>query len=133
MQKLFVSLLAAAAAASLCGCGNTLQGAKEDTANDAAKTQQAVGNAGKAVATIPQDAAASAVTIPVKAAIIRDPVVADTRNLVNVSGKGHVITLNGHVADAGMKTRAEQDAQVVLAKHPGYTLVDALTVSGAGQ
>lgn len=126
-------LSALAAVLTLSGCGNTLSGAKQDTANDAAKTQQAADQAGKAVATLPEDAASSAVTIPVKTAIIRDPVVADARNLVNVSGKDHVITLNGHVATADMKTRAAQDAQVVLKEHPGYKLVNALTVAGAGQ
>ncbi len=133
MHKLSTIALALVFGAALSGCGNTLHGAKEDTANDAAKTQQAADQAGKAVATAPEDAAASAVTIPVKTAIIRDPVVADARNLVNVSGKDHVITLNGHVATASMKTRAEQDAQVALRDHPGYTLVNALVVSGAGQ
>ncbi len=133
LTKPLILISALAAGAVLAGCGNTLQGAKQDTAKNAAETQQAADQAGKAVATVPEDAAASAVTIPVKTAIIRDPVVADARNLVNVSGKDHVITLNGHVADASMKTRAEQDAQVALKDHPGYTLVNALTVSGGGQ
>lgn len=133
MTKLLLAASALAAVLALSGCGNTLHGAKEDTANDAAKTQQAADQAGKAAATLPEDAAASAVTIPVKTAIIRDPVVADTRNLINVSGKDHVITLNGHVATANMKTRADQDAQVALKDHPGYTLVNSLTVAGAGQ
>ncbi len=130
MTKLIFAASALAAVLVLSGCGNTLSGAKEDTANDAAKTQQAADQAGKAAATLPEDAAASAVTIPVKTAIIRDPVVADSRNLVNVSGKDHVITLNGHVATADMKTRATQDAQVALRSHPGYTLVNSLTVAG---
>ena len=133
MHKLLSAILVLAAGAALSGCGNTLQGAKEDTAKNAAKTQQAVDQAGKSVANAPEDAAASAVTIPVKTAILRDPVLTDKRNLINASGKDHVITLNGHVVTADMKQRATEDAQVALKYHPGYTLVNALTVGGAGQ
>ena len=163
MQKLFVSLLAAAAAVSLSGCGNTLSGAKQDAANDTAKTQQAadqatetaraqaqsaqikadqvaqnakasVQQAGQAAAALPQNAEANTVVRPaVKTAIIRDPVLAQSGNLINVNGSPLKITLTGHVTDASMKQRATEDAQVALTKHPGYTLANELTIAGAGQ
>ncbi len=129
MNKLFSITLALAAGAALSGCGNTLSGAKQDTANDAAKTQQAVDQAGQSAAALPQNAEANAVRVPVKTAILRDPVLTnDKANLIDVNGSDHTITLSGHVADASMKQRAGEDAQVALSKHPGYTLSNELVV-----
>ena len=59
MNKPIAAILTLAAAVTLSGCGNTLSGAKQDAATDTAKTQQAADQAGKAVATLPDDAAAS--------------------------------------------------------------------------
>ena len=145
MKKFIATTLALAAAASLSGCGNTLSGAKQDAANDTAKTQEAADQAGQAVktdaqkadqaaATLPQNAEANTVVRPaVKTAIIRDPVLTQSGNLIDVNAGPQKITLTGHVTDASMKQRATEDAQVALKKHPGYTLVNDLTVSGAGQ
>ncbi len=145
MNKLMTITLALAAAASLSGCGNTLSGAKQDAANDTAKTQQAADQAGQAVKTdaqqasqaaaaLPQNAEANTVVRPaVKTAIIRDPVLTQSGNLIDVNAGPQKITLTGHVTDASMKQRATEDAQVALKKHPGYTLVNDLTVAGAGQ
>ena len=145
MKKLIAATLALAAAASLSGCGNTLSGAKQDAANDTAKTQQAADQAGQAVktdaqkadqavASVPQNAEANTVVRPaVKTAIIRDPVLTQSGNLIDVNAAPQKITLTGHVTDASMKQRATEDAQVALKKHPGYTLVNDLTVAGAGQ
>ena len=163
MNKLITITLALAAAASLAGCGNTLSGAKQDAAQDSAKTQQAadqateaaraqaqsaqikadqvaqnakasVQQAGQAVATVPQNAEANTVVRPaVKTVIIRDPVLTQSGNLIDVNAESQKITLTGHVTDASMKQRATEDAQVALKKHPGYTLANDLTVAGAGQ
>ena len=145
MNKLLTISLALAAAASLSGCGNTLSGAKQDAANDTAKTQQAADQAGQTVKTdaqqasqaaaaLPQNAEANTVVRPaVKTAIIRDPVLTQSGNLIDVNAGPQKITLTGHVTDASMKQRATEDAQVALKKHPGYTLANDLTVAGAGQ
>ena len=141
MNKSIAIILTLAAAAALSGCGNTLNGAKQDAANDTQQTQQAADQAaqaakesaqkaGQALAVGPEFAAANAVRVPVKAAILRDPVLTDTRNLINVNAAPKKITLTGHVADASMKQRATEDANVALGKHPGYVLVNELTVAG---
>ena len=126
------------------GCGNTLSGAKQDAATDTQKTQQAAADAaqstkeaahkaGQAVETVPQNAEANTVVRPaVKTAIIRDPVLAQASNQINVNAGPGKITLNGHVATAAMKQRAEEDAQVALQKHPGYTLTNDLIVGPGG-
>ena len=142
MNKLFSLTAALGLAVALSGCANTLSGAKQDAATDAQKTQQAATDAaqttkdaahqaGQAVEAVPQNAEANAVRVPVKTAILRDPVLADSRNLINVSGRDHTITLTGHVAKESMKQRATDDAQVALEKHPGYTVANELTVAGA--
>ena len=145
MNKLIPAILTLAALAALSGCANTLSGAKQDASTDTQKTQQAADQAGQAVksdaqqasqaaAALPQNAEANTVVRPaVKTAIIRDPVLAQSSNLINVNGTPHKITLTGHVTDASMKQRATEDAQVALKKYPGYTLVNELTTAGAGQ
>ena len=145
MKQALTLISALAAMLTLSGCGNTLNGAKQDAANDTAKTQQAADQAtqaatadaqkaGQAVASVPQNAAANAVRVPVKTAILRDPVLtADAGNLIDANGSDHTITLTGHVTSASMKQRAGEDAQVALTKHPGYTLKNELIVAGAAQ
>ena len=142
MQKTLTLLAALGVGLALTGCGNTLNGAKQDAATDTQKTQQAAADAaqatkdaahkaGQAVEAVPANAKANTVVRPgVKTAILRDPVLNDPRNLIDVNANAHGVTLTGHVADASMKQRAEEDAQVVLHKHPGYTLIDDLTVAG---
>ena len=144
MTKQLLALPALAAALLLSGCANTLSGAKEDTSAAAQKTQQAATDAGqtvkesaqkagKAVAEVPEDAEANALRFPIKTAIDTDVVLRDPRNSIIVSGSPSKITLTGHVAVASMKQRATDDAQAILKNHPGYTVVNALTVTGATQ
>ena len=143
MNRPLSLFLALGIGAALTGCANTLNGAKQDAATDTQKTQQAAADAaqttkaaaqkaGQAVEAVPQNAEANAVRIPVKTAIIRDPVLAQTGNLIDVNGSDHTITLTGHVVDADAKKRATDDAKVALKKHPGYTLTNELVVSGGG-
>ncbi len=140
----FLPLAGAILAIGLAGCGNTLNGAKQDTANDtqkaataadqaAAKTDAAAHKVGTAVAEVPKDAAAATVITPeVKTAIVRDPVLNDPRNLINVASADNVTHLTGHVTTASMKQRATEDAQAVLSKrHSNYTISNELTVTAA--
>ena len=128
------------------GCANTLSGAKQDAATDTQKTQQAAADAaqttkaaadkaGKAVAKVPQDIGAATVVTPeVKTAIIRDPILNDPSNLINVNSHDHAVVLTGHVSKASMKQRATEDAQNVVDKrHGDFTVDDQLTVAGGGQ
>lgn len=127
------------------GCGNTLNGAKQDAATDTQKTQQAAADAaqttkdaadkaGKAVAKVPQDIGAATVVTPeVKTAIVRDPILNDPSNLINVNSHDHAVVLTGHVSKASMKQRATDDAQNVVDKrHGDFTVDNQLTVGGGG-
>lgn len=138
-------LVGALLAIGLAGCGNTLNGAKQDTANDtqkaataadqaAAKTAAAAHQVGTAVEKVPQDAAAATVITPeVKTAIVRDPVLNDPRNLINVASADNTTHLTGHVVNASMKQRATEDAQAVLSKrHSNYTVSNDLAVTAPG-
>lgn len=129
--RLFSTALAVASVAlALTGCANTLNGAKEDADKNAQAARDTAHQAGQAIKSVPDNIDANTVARPaVKTAIIRDPVLNDTRNLIDVNAGGHTITLTGHVADASMKQRAEEDAQAALKTHPGFTVVDQLTVS----
>ena len=153
MNRPLSLILALGVGVALSGCGNTLNGAKQDATNDTQKAQQATADAerktqqaaadaaqttkdaaaktGQAIEKAPQNAEANTVVRPaVKTAIIRDPVLAQSSNLIDVNAGPKEITLSGHVADASMKQRATEDAQVVLKKHPGYTLTNNLAVGG---
>lgn len=155
MNKLLFLTLALGVGVALSGCGNTLSGAKQDAANDTQKTQQAAADAAqstkdaanqaaqstkeaadkasKAVAEVPQDIGAATVVTPeVKTAILRDPILNNPSNLINVNSHDHVVVLTGHVMDASMKQRATEDTQNVLNKrHGSFTLNNNLTVAGA--
>lgn len=154
--KAWLPLAGALLAIGLAGCGNTLSGAKQDASNDtqkvstaadqaaaktdaaarnaAAKTDAAAHKVGAAVVAAPEAAAAATVITPeVKTAIIRDPVLNDPRNLINVASKDNVTYLTGHVVNADMKRRATEDAQAVLSKrHGNYTVSNELQASAAG-
>jgi len=155
MNKLLFLTLVLGVGVALSGCGNTLSGAKQDAANDTQKTQEAAADAaqstknaadqagkatkdaadkaGKAVAKVPQDIGAATVVTPeVKTAILRDPILNDTSNHINVDAHDHAVVLRGHVMNASMKQRAAEDAQSVLDKrHGDFTLSNNLTVGGA--
>ncbi len=144
MNKPLSLILALGVGVALSGCANTLNGAKQDAATDTQKTQQAAADAaqttkqaadkaGKAVAKVPQDIGAATVVTPeVKTAIIRDPILNDPSNLINVNSHDHAVVLTGHVSKASMKQRATDDAQNVVDKrHGDFTVDNQLTVGGA--
>lgn len=134
-------LLALPVGLVLSGCGHTLGGAKEDVSTDTQKTAQAAQDTGHAIKTGAQETGAAvatgardvkdaaAVTPEVKTAIIRDPVLNNPANLVNVSASGKTVTLTGHVGTASMKQRATEDAQASLSghHHVGFKVVNNLT------
>ena len=125
------ALAALAFGAALTGCANTLSGAKQDADNNTQAARTAAQQAGQTLKTVPENIDANTVIRPaVKTAIIRDPVLNNKRNLIDVNAKDHAVTLTGHVADASMKLRAEQDTQAVLTNHHAdFTVSDQLTVS----
>ena len=146
MNTKFIGTAAALAGmVLLAGCSNTLNGAQQDASKDtqavgtaannaAAATKQDVAQVGTDVKKTAADAKAATVLTPlIKTAIIRDPILNDTRNQINVTTEATVVHLRGHVTDASMKTRAEQDTQKVLTDHHGpQTISDELTVTAAG-
>lgn len=145
MNKFLPMLLALPVGLVLSGCGKTLSGAKQDATNDTQKTAQAAQDAGNAVKTGVQQTGAAvvtgardvkdaaAVTPEVKTAIIRDPVLNNSANLVNVAAAGKTVTLTGHVRTASMKQRATEDAQASLSghHHAGFKVVNQLTVAAS--
>ena len=127
----------------LAGCSNTMSGAKQDATTDtqkvatatddaAAKTAAAAHAVGHEAKDVPKDVNSAAIITPeVKTAILRDPVLNNPANLINVNSHDNVTHLKGHVMTADMKTRAQEDAQVVLSKrHPDYKVSNELAVSG---
>lgn len=141
--RIFGTALALALIAPLAGCSNTLSGAKQDAGKDTQAVSTAASNAAQAtkqattqvasdVKQTADDAKAATVLTPaIKLAIIRDPVLNDTRNLVNVNTEATTVHLRGHVVSADMKQRATEDAQVVLDKHHATQQIsNELAVSG---
>jgi len=125
--------LALAVGALLAGCSNTGKGVAEDASKDTQAVGTAADNAGKDISHGAKNATAATVVTPeIKTAIIRDPVLNTSHNLINVESKNSVVHLTGHVTTATMKTRAEEDAQATLKKHNRTDKIqDDLTV-GAG-
>ena len=128
---------------ALAGCAHTAEGVSQDAHTDTQKVGAAANNAAAATAAGAKDVkdsttaaarnadAGLAVTPEVKAAIVRDPILNDSANLINVESKDHVTHLTGHVTKASMKARATEDAQAALAKHDkSYRVSNELTVGG---
>ena len=142
MRTMIAPTLALAGVALLSGCSNTLNGAQQDASKDtqavgaaadnaAQATKKDVAQVGTDVKQTAADAKAATVLTPlIKTAIIRDPILNDPRNQINVTTEATVVHLRGHVTDASMKARAEEDAQKVLTDHHGpQTISDELTAS----
>ena len=124
--------LVLAVGAMLAGCGNTGKGIAQDASNDTKAVGTAADNAGHDIKVAGKNTAAATVVTPeIKTAIIRDPILNDKRNTINVESKNGVVHLTGHVLSADMKTRAEEDAKATITKHSRTDKVqDDLTVSG---
>lgn len=134
-KRISVPLICAALTltALLAGCANTLSGAKEDADKNTQAARDAAQATGQALKAVPEAIDANTVIRPaVKTAIIRDPVLNDKRNLIDVNASGKTVTLTGHVAEESMKQRAVDDAKVALKHHHADFIVnDQLTVSPA--
>ena len=116
--------------AALAGCSNALNGAKQDADKNTQAVRDTAQQTGQAIKAVPAAIDANTVLRPaIKTAIIRDPVLNNPKNLVEVSIKDRAVVLSGHVAEAGMKLRAIEDAQVVIKNnHSDFQVVDNLQV-----
>jgi len=112
------------------GCQNTAEGAKQDAQNTGAAvenaadkaataTKEATGNAGDALSLTPK----------VKAAIVADASLNDTKNLIDVDTKDNVVYLKGHVQTNDEKKKATAIAEKTV-KDAGSTdtVMNQLTV-----
>jgi len=116
--------------AALAGCSNALNGAKQDADKNTQAVRDTAQQTGQAIKAVPAAIDANTVLRPaIKTAIIRDPVLNNPKNLVEVSIKDRTVVLSGHVAEAGMKLRAIEDAQVVIKNNQSdFQVVDNLQV-----
>ncbi len=145
MNKSLVGTVSALGLISvLGGCAHTLSGAQQDTSHDtqavstaaqntAAAAHQATAQVSSDVKQTAADAKAASILTPaIKLAIIRDPVLNNPANRVNVNVVAAAVHLRGHVQSADMKQRAAEDAQVVLTSHHAtQTISNELTVTGS--
>jgi osmotically-inducible protein OsmY len=117
----------------LAGCANTLNGVHQDATHDAQAVSTTAANAGAIVKQTAADAKAASVLTPaIKLAIIRDPVLNNPANHINVNVDASAVHLSGHIQSADMQQRATEDAQVVLtAHHATQTLSNQLTIAGS--
>ena len=99
-------------------CGNTADGAKEDTKNAAEATSEAAASAGAS-----RDAAAE--TADVKMALMADSTIDASEVNVDTNKDTKTVTLNGSVKSEMQKSRAEA---VAKEKAPGYTVVNNLII-----
>ncbi len=111
-------LLLASTIGIATACGNTADGAKEDTKNAAEATSEAAASAGASM-----DAAAE--TADVKMALMADTTIDASEVNVDTNKDTKTVTLNGSVKSEAQKSRAEV---VAKEKAPGYTVVNNLVV-----
>lgn len=103
--------LVLAAGPFVAGCGQTVQGAKQDTANIAEKVSGA------------------AETVDVKSALIADKRVDTSDVNVDTNTETNTVVLKGSVPTAEQRTIAEQIARE---QAKGYRIVNQLTVKATG-
>ncbi len=111
-------LLLASTIGVATACGNTADGAKEDTKNAAEATSEAAASAGASME-------AAAETADVKMALMADSTIDASEVNVDTSKDTKTVTLNGSVKSEAQKSRAEV---VAKEKAPGYTVVNNLIV-----
>ena len=147
INAFLLGVIAALSIGLVSACENTARGLKQDTAemeaatrderaqardaarglaNDAASAAQTVGaiaaDAGEAVA---EGASAVKENVDVKAALMADSSVDASRIDVDVSAWSRTVTLNGYVATAGERAKAEAIAR---AKASGYKVVNNIAL-----
>jgi osmotically-inducible protein OsmY len=117
-MKRITLLLLASTIGIATACGNTADGAKEDTKNAAEASSEAAASAGASM-----DAAAE--TADVKMALMADSTINASDVNVDTNKDTKTVTLNGSVKSEAQKARAE-----VVAKEqaPGYSVVNNLIV-----
>ncbi|WP_373065425.1 BON domain-containing protein [Gemmatimonas sp.] len=117
MSRITLMLLASTLGIATA-CGNTADGAKEDTKNAAEATSEAASSMGASM-----DAASE--TADVKTALMADATVDASDVNVNTNKDTKTVTLNGSVKSGTQKSRAETIAKD---KAPSYTVVNNLVV-----
>ncbi len=117
-MKRITLLLLASTIGVATACGNTADGAKEDTKNAAEATSEAAASAGASM-----DAAAE--TADVKMALMADSTIDASDVNVDTNKDTKTVTLNGSVKSEMQKSRAEAIAKD---KAPGYTVVNNLII-----
>jgi len=147
INAFILGLIAALSIGLVTACENTARGLKQDTAeaeaatrderaqardaaqgvaNDAAEVARTVGaiaaDAGEEVA---ERASAMKENVDVKAALMADASVDATRIDVDVSSWSRTVTLNGYVATAGERAKAEA---ITRAKAAGYKVVNNIAL-----
>ena len=117
-MKRMTLLLLASTIGVATACGNTADGAKEDTKNAAEAASEAAASAGASM-----DAAAE--TADVKMALMADSTIDASDVNVDTNKDTKTVTLNGSVRSEMQKSRAEAIAKD---KAPGYTVVNNLII-----
>ena len=126
----------------LVGCQNTAEGVSADASKDTKAVGDAASNAADATkkaadnaALATKDAAgqasdATTLTPKVKAAIIANKTLNDTKNLINVNTKDGVVHLEGHVINNDEKKLAGQVASKAVTESGSKdTVMNQLTVA----
>lgn len=106
--------------AMLAACNDTAKGMAEDTKENADAVGKATDKMADDVGEMSKDAAASALTTRIKAAIVANPILNDKDNLVNVDSTAEEVKLSGHVVSSEAKEEAQKLAEQIL-KEVGAT------------
>lgn len=136
-----LGLCLAGASFGLIGCQNTAEGVNADANKNAAAVGNAAEKAGEATKNAADNAAvatkeaagqaadATTLTPKVKAAIVANPTLNDTKNLINVNSKDGVVHLEGHVQNNDQKKLAGDIASKTVADSGSHDKVmNQLTV-----
>ena len=109
----FITILVGACI--VCGCGNTAEGVKKDSVENGQKMSDSAQKTGDAMKEGAANAGAAMTLTPViKTALVANPFLNESGNLINVDSTEATVTLSGHVKSEKAKTEAGAITKKIL-------------------
>jgi osmotically-inducible protein OsmY len=117
-------------ALAIAGCGNTADGVQKDATENSQKMSDSTKDATDKMKSGSAEAgAAISLTPAIKAAIVANPFLSESGNLIDVDSTAEAVTLKGHVKTEKAKNDAEELAKKIMTdKNATQPLHNELTI-----
>lgn len=114
MKKTLGIAIIALMSLGIYGCNDTVEGAAEDTKENAEAVERAAEDMAEDVEEATEDVAATTLTARIKSAIVANPITNEDDADINVESDAEMVRLEGYVGSEEAKAEAGEMAQAVL-------------------